>query len=305
MPTTSVVIPTKNSLDTIRECLDSLMLYHQVGYISEIVIVDGHSTDGTLDTLKDYPVKVLFERVKGSIGLAYDLGWRDTQGEIVILFDSDVYLGKGFFPRILELLSDDVGWISCVPEAVVTSSLTKTQGEDWSRGMLTQEPTRLQRLYTRIAYGLSDEPLCGGPCMVVRRSCLEEVNGFQGLHPETLACCGDISVSQRVAARGWKTIWWHDAPLYHHPRSSFKGLMKQMHGYGRSIAFLHLEDEFRKNFPWYNKAVSLLARLASPIIGVYLAIRHRNPRHLVLYPLPRYAVVAGYVAGWICAKRAA
>jgi glycosyltransferase involved in cell wall biosynthesis len=302
---TSIVIPTKNNIDTIDKCLSSLMPYYGDGYISEIIVVDGHSTDGTLEAVKRYPVKVLFEEVKGSIGLAYDIGWRNAQGELVILFDSDVYLGEGFFPRIHELLSDEVGWISCVPEAVVTNRMKKTQGEDWSRGMLTPEPSRFQRLYTRIAYGGTKEPLCGGPCMVVRRSCLEAVNGFLGLSPGTLKCCGDISVSQRVAGKGWKTIWWHEAPLYHHPRSTLKGLVKQMHGYGISIAYMHLENEFRKSYPWYNKVISMLARLASPAIGVYLAIRFRNPMHLITYPLPRYAVVAGYVAGWIGAKRVA
>ena len=304
MLSTSVVIPTKNSVTTIDECLASLMPYYKEGYISEIVIVDGHSTDGTLEVVKNYPVKVIFEQVKGNIGLAYDVGWRETQGELVILFDSDVYLKEGFFPKIHEMLADDtVGWISCVPKAVVTSTLTKAQAEEWSGGMLAPTPSRFQLLYTRIAYGVTKEPLCGGPCMVVRRTCLEAVNGFQGLSLETLKCSGDISVSQRVANKGWKTTWWYDAPLYHHPRATFKAFIKQMYGYGVSIAYMHLESEFRKNYPWYNKVISIMARLASPVIGVYLAIRFRNPLHLIIYPIPRYAVAAGYIIGWIRAKK--
>lgn len=307
---TSIVIPTKNNIDTIDKCLSSLMPYYEQGYIREIIVVDGHSNDGTLDVLKDYPVKLLFEKEKG-IGMAYELGWRSAQGELVILFDSDVYLTEGFFPRIHEMLSDDVGWISCHPKGVVSNRLTRAQAEDWDRSspMLAFSSSWFRCLYSRINTGGHQEPLCGGPCMVVRRGCLEAVNGLQGLSPGTLgregACLGDICLSQRIAGKGWKTIWWHDAPVYHHPRATLRGLLKQYHGYGKTMAYMHLEDEFRKSYPWYGKVISIVARLASPVLGITLAIRYRNPLQLIVYPLPRYAVAAGYVVGWIHAKRAA
>jgi glycosyltransferase involved in cell wall biosynthesis len=303
---TTIIIPTKNSVATIDECLSSLMPYHEDCYIDEILLVDGNSTDGTLDVAKNYPVKVLFEEIKGSIGRAYDEGWRNAQGEIVIFFDSDIYLGDGFFPKVNELISDDkTGWVSCQPKAVVTNMLTKAQAEDWLMGTYLLKPSTswFQHLFSRFASGGKQEPLCGGPCMIVRRTCLEEVNGFRGLSPGTLKCCGDISVSQRIAGKGWKTIWWHDAPVYHHPRSTFKALIKQSYGYGKSMACMHMENEFRQGYPWYNKIISILARLASPVIGIHLAIRFHNPLHLIAYPLPRYAWVAGYIAGWAGAKR--
>jgi glycosyltransferase involved in cell wall biosynthesis len=303
---TSVVIPTKNSVAIIDKCLASLMPYYKEGHISEIVVVDGHSTDGTLEAVKNYPVELIFEEVEGNIGMAYDIGWRKAQGELIIFLDSDVYLGENFLHRIYELLVDNkIGWISCQQIAVVSNRLTKTQAEDWiwSTPRLAPSSSWLYRLYGRIAYGGSKQVLCGGPCMIVRRPCLEAVNGFRGLSLETLRCCGDISVSQRIANKGWKTIYWTDAPVYHHPRATFKGYIKQMYGYGKSIAYMHLEREFRGGFPWYNKVPSMMARLASPAIGIYLTIRFRNPLHLIVYPLPRYAVVAGYIVGWIGAKK--
>jgi glycosyltransferase involved in cell wall biosynthesis len=304
---TSVVIPTKNNIGTIDECLSSLMPYYKEGYISEIVVVDGHSTDGTLDVVKKYPVKVLSE--EGTThGDAWETGWRHSSSELVMFTGGNVHLGNNFFPEVYELFSDDkVGWVSSYEKAVVSNWLTKVQAEDWLIGIprLSPSPSWFQRLYGRIASGGSRKPLCGGPCVVVRRTCLEAVNGFQGLRLETLKICGDISVSQRVANKGWKTIWWYDAPVYHHPRATFKGYMKQMYSYGKSIAYMHLESEFIKSYPWYNKVMSIMARLASPVIGVYLAIRFRNPLHLIVYPLIRYTVATGYIVGWIGAKKSA
>ena len=300
MLSTSIVIPTKNSVDTIEECISSLMPYYREGHIGEIVVVDGHSTDGTLDVVSEYPVKLLLEEGKGNIGMAYDIGWRNAQGELIIFLDSDVYLDEGFFPRAHELLSNDkVGWISCAARAVVTNRLTKTQAEEWTGVMRAPAPSRFRRLYTRIAYAMAPESLGGGPCMIVRRICLEAVDGFQGLSLGTLRCCGDVSVSQRVANRGWKTIWWMDAPVYHHPRATFSGWMKQFYGYGKSLAHMHLEREFRESYPWYHKAISIVARLASPAVAIYLAVRFRNPLHIITYPPPRYAWAIGYIVGWI------
>jgi glycosyltransferase involved in cell wall biosynthesis len=308
---TSVVIPSKNNIGTIDKCLASLMPYHNEGYINEIVVVDGHSTDGTLEVLKNYPVKVLFEQVEGNIGMAYEYGWRNTHGELVILFDSDVYMGSGFFPRILELLSDSkIGWISCQPKAVITNRLTKCQREDWERSSSGQNPTSklsFVHLYRRIAYGGTEEPLCGGPCMVVRRNCLEAVDGLRGLSTGTIGlkgtCLGDICFSQRIVKKGWKAIWWTDAPVFHHPRTTLKGYNKQMYGYGKAAAYMHLEPEFREDFPWQNKVISLIARLISPLVGIDLAIRYGNPYQLIVYPLPRFYWAWGYIRGWISAKK--
>ncbi len=308
---TSVVIPSKNNISTIDKCLASLMPYYNEGYINEIVVVDGHSTDGTLDVIKSYPVKLLFEQVAGSIGMAYDYGWRNTEGELVILFDSDVYMESGFFPKILEiLLNSKIGWISCQPKAAVTNKITKAQGQDWDRGTSGLNPisqSSFRRLYSRIAYGGTKEPLCGGPCMVVRRICLETVDGLQGLSTGTIGlkgvCLGDICLSQRIVKKGWKAIWWTDAPVFHYPRTTLKGYNKQMYGYGKAAAYMQLEPEFSEDFPWQNKVISLIARLTSPLIGIYLAIRYLNPYQLIVYPVPRFYWAWGYIRGWVAAKK--
>lgn len=304
---TSVVILCKNNIATIDKCLASLMPYYDEGYINEIVVVDGHSTDGTLEVLKNYPVKLVFEQVAGSIGMAYDCGWRNTRGELVILFDSDVYMGAGFFPKILEMLSvNKIGWISCQPKAVVTNKITKAQGQDWRRssaGQTTTSKSSFQRFYIRIAYGGTKEPLCGGPCIVVRRNCLEETNGLIGFTLGTLEVCGDICLSQRIVKKGWKAIWWTDAPVFHHPRTTLKGFNKQMYGYGKAAAYMQLEPEFSEDFPWQNKVISLTTRMASPLIGIYLAIRYLNPYQLIVYPVPRFYWAWGYIRGWIAAKK--
>ena len=57
----SVVITTRNSARTIGRCLESLVPYYRRGDIAEIVLVDGHSTDSTVEIARSYPVTLLIE----------------------------------------------------------------------------------------------------------------------------------------------------------------------------------------------------------------------------------------------------
>jgi len=53
-----------------------------------------------------------------------------------------------------------------------------------------------------------------------------------------------------------------------------------------------------KNGYWRTRLVKVTSRLLSPPVGVMLAVRFRNPHHLVVYPAIRYAWIAGYVSAW-------
>lgn len=75
----SVVIPTKNNVDTIGECLSSLMPYWEQGYIDEIIVVDAHSTDGTVEVVRNFPVRLRFDERQGEY-VAREIGWRNANG---------------------------------------------------------------------------------------------------------------------------------------------------------------------------------------------------------------------------------
>lgn len=56
-PLISVVIPVKNGVDTLRSCLDGIF-GQTLSERLEVIILDSGSTDGTLELLKEYPVRV-------------------------------------------------------------------------------------------------------------------------------------------------------------------------------------------------------------------------------------------------------
>lgn len=89
----SIVTPSLNHGRYIAETIDSVM---SQGYPAlEHIVVDGGSTDGTLETLARYPqLRVLSEKGRG-YGDALNTGFRLATGEILGFLDSDRTLLPG------------------------------------------------------------------------------------------------------------------------------------------------------------------------------------------------------------------
>lgn len=89
-PLVSITIPTRNSEKTLRECLDSIAGQTYGNY--EIIIVDGHSTDSTIEIAKQYTDKI--HKCSSSLPAARNLGFSKAKGPILISIDSDMILEK-------------------------------------------------------------------------------------------------------------------------------------------------------------------------------------------------------------------
>jgi glycosyltransferase involved in cell wall biosynthesis len=96
--TVSVVIPTYNAEDVIKECLES------VKWADEIIIVDMFSTDKTLEICKKYPNCKIFQR-KDYIYGNFNYGANQATSDWIIRLDSDERITKELKDEILEVLN--------------------------------------------------------------------------------------------------------------------------------------------------------------------------------------------------------
>lgn len=88
LPSVSVVMPSYNLSRFIRESIDSVL--DQRYPFTELIVVDGASTDGTIDILKSYGDKIQWvsEKDKGQSD-ALNKGFRMSKGDIVTWLNSD------------------------------------------------------------------------------------------------------------------------------------------------------------------------------------------------------------------------
>jgi glycosyltransferase involved in cell wall biosynthesis len=100
----SVIIPTKNSAKTLPLCLRSIRAQDYPQDRVEIIIVDGYSTDSTVDIAKRFGCKIMFSNAR-PLGARYD-GFTQSSGEIIVLLDADhIICRKNLFIQISTMLA--------------------------------------------------------------------------------------------------------------------------------------------------------------------------------------------------------
>ena len=99
----SIVIPTLNEEENIAACIEEVKKQAQS---AEIILVDGMSTDRTVEIARDLDVNVVFEK-KRTIAAGRNTGLKHASGEIVCYLDADTIPEKSWFENIVRPFSDE------------------------------------------------------------------------------------------------------------------------------------------------------------------------------------------------------
>ena len=82
----TVIIPVRNMATKIEKCLKGVFGQSLKPY--EIIVVDGHSTDDTVEKASKFPVKILYEDYHNRAG-ACQVGVENAKGEYIAFTDGD------------------------------------------------------------------------------------------------------------------------------------------------------------------------------------------------------------------------
>ena len=112
LPLVSIVTPSYNQGGFIRKCIESVLNQNYTNI--EYIIIDGGSTDNTIDIIKEYEgrVKWVSERDNGQSD-AINKGFKMANGEIVAWLNSDDFYEDN-------AVSNSVKHFLCDPELVLT-----------------------------------------------------------------------------------------------------------------------------------------------------------------------------------------
>jgi len=83
----SVVIPTLNEAGNILEAVTTIE--KELAYPKEIIVVDGNSTDGTTEIVKDASFCKLIMEPRLGYGIALRTGIKNAKGNIIVMVDGD------------------------------------------------------------------------------------------------------------------------------------------------------------------------------------------------------------------------
>ena len=90
----SVIFPVYNERATVREILDQVLAFQMGGLDKEVIIVEGNSTDGTREIIREYDgklgVRIFYEERPNGKGAAVRKGLAEVTGDIVLIQDGDL-----------------------------------------------------------------------------------------------------------------------------------------------------------------------------------------------------------------------
>lgn len=210
METISVIIPTLQEEKYIEKTLSNLI---KVTPKIEIVVVDGGSTDRTVQIAKLFTDKV-FQIGERGISKAKNYGAKRAKGEILVFLDADVIVPNGFLEKVLETFENP-----SVVGATCHNMPVRPKPLEFVYFFLFNLVTRVSITVlpkTRFKYGSR------GEFMAVRKSEFFRVGGFN----EKMACLEDYDLTFRLSGRG-KFVFIEDLIVYESMRRVRKlGLSK-------------------------------------------------------------------------------
>ena len=107
VPFVSVIIPARNSQESIRLLLGSLAHTDYPAAMLEVLVIDNDSTDQTRKAVEEYPaVKLLEETIIRSSYAARNRGIEQARGEILAFTDADCIVTAGWISNGVRAIAD-------------------------------------------------------------------------------------------------------------------------------------------------------------------------------------------------------
>lgn len=245
-PLVSLIIPTRNGLDLLRTCVQSILALTTYPYY-EILIVDNGSDDpATLDWLVgvqgDRRVRVLRDERPFNYSALNNGAVRHARGEVLGLLNNDleVITPEWLDEMVSHALQPGIGAVGArlwypdntLQHAGVIVGLGGVAGHAHSRML------RHHSGYFGRASLLSAFSAVTAACLVIRKSIYEEVGGLNEIELEV--AFNDVDFCLRVRELGYTNLLTPYAELYHY-ESATRGLddtAEKSARFGREVHYM-------------------------------------------------------------------
>ena len=260
----SVIIVSYRVRFYLEQCIVSVERATE-GVDCEIIVVDNHSDDGTVEYLAErFADRITLVESNHNLGFskANNIAIRQSQGEYVLLLNPDTFVSEDSLKEVLTFMD---GHPRCGGCGVMMHNTDGTLAPESRRGLPTPWVALLKMLGRSSRYYMSHLPwdrpaqieaLSGAFCML-RREAIDKV----GLLDEDFFMYGeDIDLSCRLLKGGYEN-WYFPARIVHYKgESTQKSSFRYVHVFYKAMLIF-----FRKHYSHASWLVTLPIKT-----GIYL-----------------------------------
>jgi len=227
-PFVSVVVPTLNSPDRTKTCIEALLSQTYPKDRHEIIVVDNGSTDRTLDVIQQYSVRFLSENSVRSPYSARNKGIEHARGEIIAMTDVNCAPVPQWIEEGVEALekeqADMVGG-----KVTFTFSQRKSVAE-WFDSVSN----------VKMKSSIEERGVAKGGNLFVRKKVFKAI----GLFPGRLRSGGDVLWTGKATRAGFRLAYCPEAEVLY-PARKLVPLMKKSYRVGKGQPVIWMEQGCR------------------------------------------------------------
>ncbi len=221
-PLVSLVIPTRNAVHLLRQCIDSVL--EKTRYPNyEILIVDNGSDDADalhfLTSISGNPkIRVLRDARPFNYSALNNRAVEAANGEVLCLLNNDIeVISSDWLSEMVSLaLQPHVGAVGAklmYPSDTIQHA-GLVLGIQGVAGNAHKHVPRNTRGYFGRAALVSNFSAVTAACLVMRKAVYEEVGGLDQVN--LAVAYNDVDFCLRVREAGYRNVWTPFAELYHH-----------------------------------------------------------------------------------------
>ena len=213
----SVILVNYNGKDFIGKCLDSIEK-NLLGIQSEVIVVDNHSTDGSVELLQNRHPNIRLLRNHENLGFSKsnNLGIKASNGFYILIINPDTYVYSDAIRILLTEIKEnsDVG---AVGPALLNDKNNYQLSFGGRIGFFSELAkklflNRLTKCKLRKNPQKRNVQWLSGACFISRRDVLERVGMFD---ERFFLYFEDIDLCTRMRKSGWRLVYLPEAKVFH------------------------------------------------------------------------------------------
>lgn len=243
----SVIVPCYNNEKDIGDCIDSLK--NQTYKNIELIVVDDHSSDNSVQVVKKLGVKLVINQENIGVGRSRNVGIKNSKGEIIVQTDADAFYPPDYIEKLIEPLN--LGYDGSIAGKMLSYPSKSIVYPFWKYRRLASWGLKMKNMRERI----------GAWCFY--RYVVNKI----GYYDESLNLGTDVEYYYRMVKNNFRSKWIPDCVWYHKDPNSISKLFTRIRRHRTRQKFEEEINDFQ-----IASEMLILSLKNKDIVGLFLII---------------------------------